>query len=321
MVQAETEVTGLDGLGDLMGEMAPAEFEDKAKPPGPDDASPEATPEDGGTPAPADTPAVATDEPAGDAAPAPVDKKPDDTPAKDAGDAVDDGPSEEEEIAGLAGQLSHDEVSGSPSFKGVLGEVKTLRSEKQVLKERIAELEANAIGDPAAAPQAEPHDDLLAEAEGDDDIDTMTVGERKSMIKQAVKQGVAEALAPMQAERRADNSLAYVQTDIAAMKADPDIPEGLRLPRLCEEAKRHMHKNFPEMLKAIDGQPGMSRKLYDYGLLSVPTIRATVSKARSTQTDDDTRRALRGQQTTDTPQEFFELIGDADSDESTETVK
>lgn len=308
-IKTDDEKANLDVLGESMGDMAPAEFEDKAEPPALDDKSPQAAPEDGGDPPAEDPPPVEApaDKPAGD-----------DPPAVKAEDAPDPGPSEEEEVQALAGPLTHDQVSQSPSFRGLLSETATTRAENKILKQRVAELEANVIPPSGEADQP---GELFEEEEDDDDIETMTKGERKAMMADAIKTAVAQELAPLRAERQAGDSLTNVQNDIAAMQADPAIPDGLKLSRVCIDARKHMAANSPELLKSIDGKPGMSRELYNYGVLRVPSVRSVVARASSTQTADATQRALRGQETTDEPKEFFEMLGFTEGDDVPEPTE
>jgi hypothetical protein len=300
------EETGLDALGDMMGEMAPAEFEDETKEPTPDDASPEAAPEDGPPPS-ADAPKVQPDD----------EQEPEDANKGD--DDADDGEddlSEEEEMAQLAGPLTHDQVRESPSFKGVLGELATTRAELKATRERLAEAEANGVAVPDTdAPEEDPHGALFDAEDDDDDIDTMTKGERKAMMEAGIKKGIEEALAPIQAERQAGASIANARRDIAAMQADPSIPDGLKLTRLCLQARQHMAEHSPGLLKSINGKPGMSRELFNYGVLRVPSVQQAVTAARSTQTDDTKTRVLRGQEVDTEPAEFWELMGGDDSPE------
>ncbi|NQT17964.1 MAG: hypothetical protein HQ582_34755 [Planctomycetes bacterium] len=294
MAKTAAELEILDGVGDMLGD-AGAEFVEEVEPPDPD-APVEDPPAD---PPPAEKP---DDEPA---------EKPDPDPKPD--DKKDDEPEEDDPIDSLAGPLSHDQVQGTPQFKGVLNDLRDSRSENATLKATIKELEENAL--PAGEPGAVDHGALFEEEEDDDDLDTMTKGERKAMMAEAIQKGVAAGLKPYEEARQAGDRHGNVEADIAALRADPTIPDSLKVVSLCNESRKHMAEHSPKFLEEIDGKPGMVQELFNYGMLRVPAIAAKVAKARSTHESDETERLANGQAQGTEPQAFFELIGDADGAE------
>lgn len=314
MPKTQAEIEAIDALGDFMGEQAPGVMIDnlplapgvnpESLTPGVDLAAPPKAEE---LEADADKPGT----PVGDQEAVDADKP---KPGED--EVVDDEPTEADALAELSSPLKHEDVQESQAFKGVLGDLTKARTKQQATQteldtanQRIAELTAEV---PAATGDQSDDDDP---SEDDDEVTIFTKKELRAEAAKVAKAAVAEALVPYAARAQTDDATTHqtnLADEITTMKADPNIPDALKLGAICQSVRKSLAKTDPDYLKTIEGKPGMARKLFSYGNANMPEIQAMVTKARSTQNADETQRAVTGQSDTENAAEWFDLANAAE---------